>query len=93
MTNRISIILTAAALTAGTTHLLAEGSTLARPATPYMGGAVELVEAPNSAIADKRILDGIEKAAWLEAIRTVSDKPIRAIRTGSFATSPMATSM
>ena len=64
MTNRISIILAAAALTAGTTHLLAEEPAL--PATPYMGGPVELVEAPNGAIANKRILDGIEKVAWLE---------------------------
>ena len=98
----------------------------ALPATPYMGGEVELVTAPNGAIANKRILDGIEEVAWveptieqpvagiwvfggyglapiaiidtdegliafdtgdtkhdgellLEAIRTVSDKPIRAI--------------
>ena len=27
------------------------------PATPYMGGPVELVKAPNGAIANKRILD------------------------------------
>ena len=104
-------------------HLTVES---ALPATPYMGGPVELVEAPNGAIANKRILDGIEEVAWveptieqpaegiwvfggyglapiavidtdegliafdtgdtkhdgellLEAIRTVSDKPIRAI--------------
>jgi hypothetical protein len=31
-----------------------------------MGGPVELVEAPNGAIANKRILDGIEKVAWLD---------------------------
>jgi len=96
------------------------------PPTPYMGGPVELLEAPNGAIANKRLLDGIEKVAWveptieqpaegiwvfggyglapisiidtddgliafdtgdtkhdgeilLEAIRTVSDKPVRAI--------------
>ena len=93
---------------------------------PYMGGQVELVEAPNGAIANKRILDGIEEVAWLkptieqpvegvwvfggygmapisiidtdeglvafdtgdtkhdgelllEAVRTVSDKPVKAI--------------
>ena len=91
-----------------------------------MGGAVELVKAPNGAIANKRLLDGIDKVAWteptiekpvdgvwvfggyglapisiidtdegliafdtgdtkhdgeilLEAIRTVSDKPVKAI--------------
>ena len=36
------------------------------PASPYMGGPVELVTAPNGAIANKRILDGIEKVFWLE---------------------------
>jgi alkyl sulfatase BDS1-like metallo-beta-lactamase superfamily hydrolase len=96
------------------------------PATPYMGGPVELVKAPNGAIANKRILDVIDEVAWteptieqpaegiwvfggyglapisiidtdegliafdtgdtkhdgellLEAIRTVTDKPVRAI--------------
>jgi alkyl sulfatase BDS1-like metallo-beta-lactamase superfamily hydrolase len=96
------------------------------PPTPYMGGPVELVIAPNGAIANKLILDGIDKVGWteptieepvegiwvfggyglapiavidtdeglitfdtgdtkhdgeilLEAIRTVSDKPIKAI--------------
>jgi alkyl sulfatase BDS1-like metallo-beta-lactamase superfamily hydrolase len=120
---KFSIVLTAT-LTAGTANLQAQEPDL--PPTPYMGGPVELVEAPNGAIANKRILDGIEKVAWLEptieqpvegiwvfggyglapisiidtdegliafdtgdtkhdgelllkAIRTVSDKPIRAI--------------
>ena len=112
------------ALATGATNLQADEPTL--PATPYMGGPVELVTAPNGAIANKRILDGIDEVAWteptieqpvegiwvfggyglapisiidtdegliafdtgdtkhdgellLEAIRTVSDKPIRAI--------------
>ena len=78
----------------------------------YMGGQVEPVEAPNGAIATKRILDGIEEVAWLkptieqpvegvwvfggyglvpisiidtkhgdglllEAVRTVTDKPVK----------------
>ncbi len=98
----------------------------ALPPTPYMGGPVELGTAPNGAITNKRILDGIDKVAWLkptiekpaegiwvfggyglapisiidtdegliafdtgdtkhdgelllEAIRTVTDKPVRAI--------------
>lgn len=33
---------------------------------PYMGAPVELVKAPNGAIANKRLLDGIGKVAWLE---------------------------
>ncbi|WP_439100328.1 alkyl sulfatase dimerization domain-containing protein [Congregibacter sp.] len=36
------------------------------PPTPYMGGPVELAEAPNGAIANKRILDGIGEVAWTE---------------------------
>ena len=99
---------------------------IAQELSPYMGGPVELVEAPNGAIANKKILDGIDDVAWttptidtpaegiwhfggyglvpiavidtdegliafdtgdskhdgellLAAIRTVSDKPIKAI--------------
>ncbi len=118
----ISMIVFVLTLGAGSLH--ADEPSL--PATPYMGGPVELFEAPNGAIANKRILDGIGEVAWveptieepadgiwvfggyglapisvidtdegliafdtgdtkhdgellLEAIRTVSDKPIRAI--------------
>jgi len=96
------------------------------PATAYMGGTVELTKASNGAIANKKILDGIDAVGWttptiekpaddiwvfggyglapiavidtdegliafdtgdtkhdgeilLEAIRTVSDKPVKAI--------------
>jgi hypothetical protein len=31
-----------------------------------MGGPVELLEAPDGATANKRILDGIGQVAWLE---------------------------
>ncbi len=101
-------------------------SAVADEISPYMGGPVTLTKAPNGAIANKKILDGIEKVAWLkptieqpaegiwvfggyglapiaiidtdegliafdtgdskhdgeillEAIRTVSDKPVKAI--------------
>ena len=33
---------------------------------PYMGGPVTLVKAPNGAIANKKLLDGIEKVAYLK---------------------------
>jgi len=33
---------------------------------PYMGAPVTLVEAPNGAITNKKLLDGISKVAWLE---------------------------
>lgn len=59
-----NLILAAAVLLAGTASLRAEEPEL--PATPYMGGDVELVEAPNGAIANKRILDGIDEVFWVE---------------------------
>ena len=40
--------------------------TAAQELSPYMGGPVELVEAPNGAIANKKILDGIEEVSWLK---------------------------
>lgn len=52
------------ALTVGAASLQADEAPL--PTTPYMGGPVELVEAPNGAIANKRILDCIEEVAWVE---------------------------
>jgi len=99
---------------------------VAEEISPYMGGPVTLTKAPNGAITNKKLLDGIEKVAWLkptieqpaegiwvfggyglapiaiidtdegliafdtgdskhdgeillEAIRTVSDKPVKAI--------------
>ena len=41
-------------------------SLVAQEVSPYMGGEVELVEAPNGAIANKQILDGVDKVSWLE---------------------------
>ena len=38
----------------------------AQELSPYMGGPVELVEAPNGAIANKKILDGIGEVGWTE---------------------------
>lgn len=127
-TKKLNLIASALVLTLGSVSVLQakEAGKLVLPPTPYMGGQVELVKAPNGAIANKRILDGIEEVAWtkptieqpvegiwvfggyglapitvidtdegliafdtgdtkhdgellLEAIRTVSDKPIRAI--------------
>jgi len=51
-------------LAASAATLRADESVL--PASPYMGGPVELAKAPNGAIANKRILDGVDKVAWLE---------------------------
>jgi len=62
-TTTVFMLLTAA-LTAGTAKLQADQPP--PPPTPYMGGPVQLGTAPNGAIANKRILDGIEKVFWLE---------------------------
>lgn len=60
----------------------------ALPATPYMGGPVELGTAPNGAITNKRILDGIEKVAWLEP---TIEKPVEGIWVfGGYGLAPIA---
>ncbi len=49
--------------------VLVSGNVWAAPSVelnPYMGAPVTLVKAPNGAIANKKILDGIEKVAWLK---------------------------
>ena len=39
--------------------------------SPCMGGPVELATTPNGAIANKRIVDGIDKAGWLNHFHRV----------------------
>lgn len=51
--------------------LLSSVSLIAQEVLPYMGGKAELREAPNGAIANKRLLDGIDKVAWIEAARVL----------------------
>jgi alkyl sulfatase BDS1-like metallo-beta-lactamase superfamily hydrolase len=58
------------------------------PSSPYMGGAVELGTAPNGAIANKRILDGIDKVAWLEP---TIEQPVEGIWVfGGYGLAPIA---
>ena len=64
MKPRLALFTTVVALTAGAANLQAQDQSL--PTTPYMCGPVELVTAPNGAIANKRILDGIDEVAWTE---------------------------
>jgi alkyl sulfatase BDS1-like metallo-beta-lactamase superfamily hydrolase len=55
---------------------------------PYMGAPVTLVEAPNGAIANKKILDGIEKVAWL---KPTIEKPVDGIWVfGGYGLAPIA---
>lgn len=81
----VSILLTAA-LAAGTANLQANEPEL--PPTPYMGGPVELVKAPNGAIANKRILDGITEVAWVEP---TIEEPVEGIWVfGGYGLAPIA---
>lgn len=61
---RVLFFLVIMALVVGAANLQASESTVYK--SPYMGGPVELGTAPNGAIANKRILDGIDRVAWLE---------------------------
>jgi alkyl sulfatase BDS1-like metallo-beta-lactamase superfamily hydrolase len=82
---RVLFVLTVA-LAAVTADLRAEQPAL--PATPYMGGPVELVKAPNGAIANKRILDGIDKVGWL---KPTIEKPVEGIWVfGGYGLAPIA---
>lgn len=74
------------ALTICTAHPPAPASPL--PPTPYMGGPVELVEAPNGAIANKRILDGIEEVGWL---KPTIEEPVEGVWVfGGYGLAPIA---
>lgn len=64
MKNMNASMLLTAALVVSAANLQAQDPSL--PPTPYMGGPVELATAPNGAIANKRILDGADKAGWLK---------------------------
>jgi len=54
---------------------------------PYMGAPVTLTKAPNGAIANKKILDGIEKVAWL---KPTIEQPAKEIwQFGGYGLAPM----
>lgn len=58
------------------------------PPTPYMGGAVELGTAANGAITNKRILDGIEKVAWM---KPTIEEPAEGIKVfGGYGLAPIS---
>lgn len=55
---------------------------------PYMGAPVTLTEAPNGAIANKKILDGIERVAWL---KPTIEEPVDGIWVfGGYGLAPIA---
>ncbi len=69
-------------------HSGATSSALADEVSPYMGGPVELVKAPNGAITNKAILDGIEKVAWL---KPTIEQPVEGIWVfGGYGLAPIA---
>ena len=78
-------------ITIAMTCLLASGNVWAAPSTelnPYMGAPVTLVEAPNGAIANKRILDGGEKVGWF---KPTIEQPTEGVWVlGGFGLAPMS---
>ena len=60
-TSHIFIATALTALLSGTVCALPPAET-----NPYMGAPVTLTKAPNGAITNKKLLDGIEKVAWLK---------------------------
>ena len=65
-----------------------EAGKAALPPTPYMGGAVELGTAANGAITNKRILDGIEKVAWM---KPTIEEPAEGIKVfGGYGLAPIS---
>jgi alkyl sulfatase BDS1-like metallo-beta-lactamase superfamily hydrolase len=54
----------------------------------YMGAPVTLVEAPNGAIINKRILEGVDKVAWL---KPTIEQPVEGVWVlGGYGLAPMA---
>jgi len=64
------------------------GTASADETNPYMGAPVTLEKAPNGAIANKKLLDGIEKVAWL---KPTIEKPADGIWVfGGYGLAPIA---
>ena len=99
--NRRDLLLTSAAFaSAPAVSSLFAGPAAAQIAAPrdlsastaqidaYMGAPVELVTAPNGAIANKRLLDGIDKVGWVEP---TIEQPAEGIWVfGGYGLAPMA---
>ena len=89
-TKKMSFITSALVLTLGATSMLQakEIADPILPPTPYMGGDVELVKAPNGAIANKRILDGIDEIGWT---KPTIEQPVEGIWVfGGYGLAPIA---
>ncbi len=71
--------------------VLASGNVWAAPSAEsnlYMGAPVTLMEAPNGAIANKKILDGIEKVGW---IKPTIEQPVEGVWVlGGYGLAPMS---
>ncbi len=88
MTNKT---ITLQALTCALTLLSASlftSATSAAEKSLYMGAPVTLVEAPNGAIANKRILDGGEKVGWH---KPTIEQPVEGVWVlGGYGLAPMS---
>ncbi len=74
-----------------TAGLLASGNVWAAPSAEtnlYMGAPVTLVEAPNGAIANKKILDNVDKVGWL---KPTIEQPVEGVWVlGGYGLAPMS---
>jgi len=87
MSHRSFVIPLLAAFAAGFPAVLLAAEAV-MPPTAYMGGPAELVTAPNGAIANKRILDGVDKVGWLEP---TIEQPVEGIWVfGGYGLAPIA---
>ena len=67
---------------------LVVSSVNAQATDPYMGASVTLGKAPNGAIANQKLLDGIEKVGWL---KPTIEEPVEGIWVfGGYGLAPVA---
>jgi len=83
--NQAKVLVIGMALVGGLMFTITTG---AAETNPYMGAPVTLVKAPNGAIANKKLLDGIEKVAYL---KPTIEQPAEGIWViGGYAVAPIA---
>lgn len=74
-------------LSVGQTSFAQTGHAQTGQIDAYMGAPVTLVKAPNGAIANKKIIDGIDKVGWLEP---TIDQPVEGIwQFGGYGLAPI----
>jgi alkyl sulfatase BDS1-like metallo-beta-lactamase superfamily hydrolase len=86
MKTATTCVLMIAALMAGATNLQAQERIVRK--SPYMGGPVQLTTAPNGALTNKRLLDGVGRVSWLEP---TIEQPVKGVWVfGGYGLAPIA---